>query len=97
MIYKNIFDSLNPNFIIPSTHSSVQVSAGGYAKIGNLVIVNLRLHITETLPKNTHIVSLPTIGVSNVAVSIHNNRNLDIILNGNGIVYSTVNEIPTVH
>ena len=57
--------------------TNVSYISGGYARIGNLVIVNMRINITANLAANAELVKgLPAPAVNNtVIVSVSNNKN----------------------
>lgn len=65
--------------------TNVSYVDGGYCKIGKLVIVNMRVAASQTIPVSGVLVSnLPIPAATNNIVSVTNNRKADITLGSTG-------------
>lgn len=61
---KTITSSLNATYDQPTDLlSSVSIEAGGYGKIGNLVVLDIRLNSTNNIPTNTDVCTIPISGI----------------------------------
>lgn len=61
---KTITSSLNATYEQPTDLlSGVSVEAGGYGKIGNLVVLDIRLNSTNNIPNNTDVCTIPISGI----------------------------------
>ena len=80
------------------TATNATISAGGFAKIGKLVVVNIRLNVTTQISAGTvFLTGLPkyTNITTNTVISLQNNRNLDISMTDTGAIAISNNPIPT--
>lgn len=74
--------------------SGVSITSGGYFKLGNLVIINLRLNVTTAVTSGNTIVSGFPAYTGTTRVSCVNNRNLDIAIQTNGKILCSAT-VPT--
>lgn len=77
------------------TPKNSTITAGGYAKIGHLVIFNIRLNVTTAIGYNSDIITgMPKPNATSTVVSIQNNRNLDISMNVDGKIQNASSQVP---
>ena len=77
-------------------NSKAGITAGGYARIGKLVVVNIRVNVTEELTAGQSIVSgFPVMNANYTCCSVQNNKNIDISMDTYGSVSSSSTAVPT--
>lgn len=65
--------------------TNVSYGAGGYCRVGKIIIINLRIALSQNISANTALVSnLPVPNASANIVSVMNNRKADITLGTSG-------------
>lgn len=68
--------------------SGVSFYAGGYVRIGDIVIVNIRVSISANISANTHIIKgLPAPAVNERAITVTNNTGNSAMLEPTGEMY----------
>jgi hypothetical protein len=83
-----------PELIVPTVSSSkLTITDGGYYKIGNIVILTLRLNVNTEIEANSEILltDLPSYNSSTNYVSIQNNKNAEVTLSSGGKVITATN------
>ena len=88
---------LNSNFLDikrVTAGTNVTVNSGGYYKLGNLVIVNIRLTISSGASNTNIVYGLPTYSGEN-RVSVQNNKNLDLSITPEGKLQYSSTSVPT--
>ena len=94
---QTITSYLNSNFLDikrVTAGTNVTVNSGGYYKLGNLVIVNIRLTISSGASNTNIVYGLPTYSGEN-RVSVQNNKNLDLSITPEGKLQYSSTSVPT--
>lgn len=77
----------NTNLLPTNLATGVTVTAGGYSKIGKLIIVNCRFSVSTSVNVNDTIAFFPTPAINTLAyISFANSKNLDISLTASGVL-----------
>lgn len=96
---KCAFNSITPITAITSNASNVVIDEGSYARIGRVIVVNMRVHATASTSTRTYFANLPTpvapVGVLGISYSTGGSSGTYYYLGTNGSGISNIGSMST--